>query len=181
VIQIYDELRDSWALAVAQVTAVFTFLIGASVWEAVGAGSAVVLVRLVAGLLFPREPWIPPLSTLTREELAVARRIARDERRDTIAEELSLTTEAVDHLERSILSKLHFRYSWEIRGWLISLGDIAMPARPSLLRRLLDSTAVRATLTAGGFIALVRALYQVWSDNCAGLLTNWPNLPCGPH
>jgi hypothetical protein len=181
VIRIFDELRDPWAIALAQVTAFVTYFVGAPWWQVVAATAAVLGTRVVAGFALPLgRPTILPPSILTDAERRVVKLIAEGLTPALIAEKRKLSPAAVEKTYRSILRKLEYRHPWEVRAWAITVGLVNMPPRPSLLRRLVDSTPLRATLAAGGLIGLLWTLFQIWRTTCPGLRLMWPWLPACP-
>lgn len=178
IIRIFDELRDPWALALAQVTAVVTYFVGAPAWEVVAATSAVLGARVVAGFALPLgRPTVLPASILTDAERRLVKLIAEGLTPALIAEKRKLNPAAVEKTYRSILQKLELRHPWEIRAWAITVGLVNMPPRQGMLRRIVDSTPVRATLSAGGLIGLLWTLYQIWRTSCPALRLAWPWLP----
>ena len=97
-----------------------------------------------------------------------------------VAEKRKVDPATVEKTYESILRKLEYRHPWEVRAWAITVGLVNMPPRASLPRRVIDSTPVRGTLTAGGLIGLVWTLFQIWRTSCAGLRLVWPWLPDCP-
>ncbi|HEY3127226.1 MAG TPA: hypothetical protein VGK07_09190 [Candidatus Limnocylindria bacterium] len=181
ILRIFDELRDPWAIAFAQVTAVVSYLVGAAPWQLVTATAAVLAARVIGGFLFPLgRPTILPASILSQAERRMVKLIADGLTPAMIAEKKGQSADAVDRTYRAILRKLEMRHPWEIRAWAITVGLVNMPPRPSPIRRALDSTAVRGTLTAGGLIGLLWTLYQIWRTSCPALHTLWPWLPTCP-
>jgi DNA-binding CsgD family transcriptional regulator len=181
VIRIFDELRDPWALALAQVTAVVTYLLGAPLWQAVLAGIAVLGVRIVAGIKFPLgRPTVLPPSVLTQHERMIVKLIAEGLSLELIASKKKLSPASLEKTYRSILEKLELRHDWEVRAWAITVGLVLRPPRPSPIERFLNSTSVRATLSAGGLLGLLWTLYQIWRTACPGLRATWPWLPDCP-
>lgn len=181
ILRIFDELRDPWAIALAQVTAAISFLVGASAWQIVTATGAVLGARVVAGFAMPiGRPTVLPASILTDAERRMVKLIADGLTPALIAEKRRLSLAAVEKTYRSILQKLEVRHPWEIRAWAITVGIVNKPPRPSLLRRIVDSTPVRATLTAGGLIGLLWTLYQIWRTSCPALRIALPWLPDCP-
>ena len=180
-IRIFDELRDSWAIALALVTAFVSYSVGAPLWQVVGATGAVLGARVIAGFALPLgRPTVLPPSILTEAERRMVKMIAEGLTPALIAEKRNLKPSAVEKTYRSILSKLELRHPWEVRAWAITVGLVNMPPRPSLLRRLVDSTPLRATLSAGGVIGLLWTLYQIWRTGCPALRPMWPWLPDCP-
>jgi DNA-binding CsgD family transcriptional regulator len=178
IIRIFDELRDPWAIALAQVTAFISFLVGAPAWQIVTATGAVLGARVIAGFALPLgRPTVLPPSILTDAERRIVRLIADGLSPALIAEKRRLSLAAVENTYRSILSKLEMRHPWEVRAWAITVGLVNYPPRPGLLRRIVDSTPVRATLTAGGLIGLLWTVYQIWRAGCPTLRLAWPWLP----
>lgn len=181
ILRIFDELRDPWAIAMAEVTAVVSYVVGAPAWQIAAATGSVLGARVMAGFaLPPRRPTILPPSILTDAERRMVRLIADGLTPGLIADKRGLSPLVAERTYRSILKKLEFRYPWEVRAWAITVGIVNMPPRPSLLRRVLDSTPVRATLTAGGLIGLLWTLYQIYKTGCPGLRLMWPWLPDCP-
>lgn len=178
IIRIFDELRDPWAIALAQVTAIVTYYFGAPLWQSVAAASAVLAARVLAGFKFPLgRPTVLPPSVLTQHERTIAKLIAEGLSLELIASKRKLNPESVEKTYRSTLEKLEFRHPWEVRAWAITVGLVNMPPRPSVLRRIVDSTPVRATVSAGGLIGLLWTLYQIWRASCPSLRLIWPWLP----
>lgn len=180
-IRVFDELRDPWAIALAQITAFFSYFVGAPVWQIVAAAAAVLAARVIAGLTLPLgRPTILPPSILTLKERGVAKLIAEGLTPDVIAIKQKQNPAAVEKTYRSILEKLEFRHPWQVRAWAITVGLIPAPPRPDPIRRIIDSTLVRATLAAGSFIGLYWTLYQIWRTGCPGLRLMWPWFPDCP-
>jgi DNA-binding CsgD family transcriptional regulator len=181
IIRTFDELRDPWAIALAQVTAVISYLMGAPAWQIVAATGAVLGARVVAGFALPLgRPTVLPPSILTDAERRMVRLIADGLTPTLIAEKRRLSPPAVEKTYRAILNKLEFRHPWEVRAWAITVGLVNKPPRASAVRRLIDSTPVRGTLTAGGVIGLLWTLFQIWRTSCLGLRLLWPWLPDCP-
>lgn len=180
-IRIFDELRDPWAIALAEVAVVVTYLLGAPVWQSLAAGTAVLATRIVAGFRFPLDrPTVLPPSVLTQHERTIAKLIAEGLSLELIASKKKLNLESLEKTYRSILEKLELRHDWEVRAWAITVGLVLRPPRPGLLERIINSTPVRATLTAGGLVGLLWTLYQIWRTSCPALRLAWPWLPDCP-
>jgi len=181
IIRIFDELRDSWALALALVTAYVSYNVGAPLWQIAGATGAVLGARVIAGFALPLgRPTVFPPSILTDAERRMVRLIADGLTPGLIAEKRGHNPLVAEKTYRSILKKLELRYPWEVRAWAITVGIVNMPPRPSPLRRILDSTPVRATLTAGGLIGLLWTLFQIYKTSCDAFRLMWPWLPNCP-
>lgn len=180
-IRVFDELRDPWAIALAQVTAFVSYFVGAPAWQIIAASGAVLGARVVAGLTLPLDrPTILPPSILTAHERHIAKLIAEGMTPQLIASKKKVSPAAVEKTYRSILEKLEYRHPWEIRAWAITVGLLQAPPRPSLIRRVIDSTLLRATLAAGGLVGLGWTLFQIWRTSCPGLRLMWPWLPDCP-
>jgi hypothetical protein len=179
--RVFDELRDPWALALAQVTAFVSYFVGAPVWQVVAATSAVLGARVIAGFALPLgRPTILPSSVLTEGERRMVKLIAEGLTPTLIAEKRKLNPITVEKTYRSILNKLEYRHPWEVRAWAITVGLVTKPPRPSWLRRVIDSTPVRGTVTAGALIGLLWTLFQIWRTSCPALRLMWPWLPNCP-
>lgn len=177
-IRLFDELRDPWAIALAQVTGVVTYLLGAPAWQSLAAFIAVLAARVVAGLRFPRDrPTVLPALVLTQHERTIAKLIAEGLSLEVIANKKKLNPAAVEKTYRSILEKLELRHDWEVRAWAITVGLVLRPPRPDPIERFLSSTPVRATLSAGGLLGLLWTVYQIWRSGCPPLRLIWPWLP----
>lgn len=175
ILRIFDELRDPWAIALAQVSAVVSYAFGAPAWQSIAAFIAVLAARVVAGLRFPRgRPTVLPPSVLTQHERMIAMLIAEGLSLELIASKKKVNLASVDKTYRSILEKLELRHDWEVRAWAITVGIVLRPPRPSPIERILNSTPVRATLSAGGLLGLLWTLYQIWRSGCPPLRLIWP-------
>ena len=163
----FDEIRDPWALGMAQVAAFAVWWFGAPVWQVPLVFVAVLLSRLVAGYVLPIPAILPP-RILTPLEQHIATLVGEDVPLEDIPMKTRLLKEDVDGAFESILRKLEYRNLAEVRKWAIWVGLVPKPSptRPSQLKSWLDSTVVRATLTAGSVIGLSWTLFQIWRYAC---------------
>jgi len=174
----FDELRDPWAIAMAEVTGGITYLIGAPVWIALASAASVLGVRIAAGLRFrPRRS--TPTVTLTESEKRLAIKIVSGMSTRDIAHDMKEGVPTIRELRHRIFEKVGVEHRYQLRDWLIA-EKIIRPVEPSWIRRIIESDAVKATLTAGGFIGLSWTLFQIYRTTCPGLQLNLPWLPLPP-
>jgi hypothetical protein len=149
-----EELRDPWALALAEASAFSAYIFGGRDWEIAVTPFAVLAVRAVAGLLIPVPP-IVPTPVLTPGEYLVARLIAQGLTRAQIAKRLKVARRAVDRIEVRILAKIGGTYE-DIPKW------VGTPRAPEPQpRHWYERTLVRGTLSGAGLISLVWTLYNI--------------------
>jgi len=148
-----EELRDPWALALAQASAFSAYLLGGRDWQIAAVPLAVLAVRIAAGLLMPASR--VPTQSLTENEYVVGRLIAEGLTNEQIAEQLKTTHKAVDRIERRILAK--------IGGTRADIAQHVGAPRPPepLPRHWYERTIVRGTLAGAGLISLVWTLYNI--------------------
>ncbi|TMC42377.1 MAG: response regulator transcription factor [Chloroflexi bacterium] len=154
-----NELRDPWAIAFAQATAVLTyFLFAAPLWQSLVAAAAVLGARVAAGLTLPfPATTIPPPSLLTEAELAVARYVAMGRTDEEIAQRTQSSEKIVRKRRQTVMTKLGFEREWELREW--ALAHRLIPEPPA--RHWYERTLVRGTLAGGGLIGLCWTTYQI--------------------
>jgi hypothetical protein len=140
-----DELRDSWAIAVAEVTAFLAYGLGRTELEALAVGVAVLAVRVVAGLLLP--PSIP-VPGRKRGLPMRDRQILSHHAKGSSVQDIAKLMKVSERYVRRV-----------VRG---------APAPPSPDKRKddtpkhwYDHPLVRGTLTAGGFLGLAWTIYQI--------------------
>jgi hypothetical protein len=166
-----DELRDSWAIAAAEVTGLVTYLFGAPLWAAAVAAGSVLGVRVAAGRVIPRgdedERPEPPLDD---EEIAVAQLICDGYTAEGIARVVKASTDEVKELQQGVFAEVGSEKPTEIREWLRRNGH--RPKRPSLPSQIVNSDPVRVTLAIGG-------LFTFYQRVACPLVNNiWPGLNC---
>lgn len=123
------ELRDPAGLALALLTGAVNLAIGVRPVLSAGAAIAVLAVRLVAGLAWPRpaSPAVPALldhvpaqaSTLSRRELEVAALVAEGLSNREIHDKLFIAERTVDNHVQHIFNKLNFNSRTQIAAWYI--------------------------------------------------------------
>lgn len=176
----FAELRDAWAITLAEITGGVTYLVGAPLWLSLASASSVLGVRIAAGLALPRQLPVEKERKLSQFEEDVAKMIAGGQSSADIARQLKDTANGVRALRQRIFVTLGITHRWELRAWLEAEG-IIRPVRRSAIRGFIESDLVRATLTAGGFIGLSWTLFQIFRFTCAGLRLTLPWLPpCPP-
>jgi DNA-binding NarL/FixJ family response regulator len=121
------ELRDPAALALALLTGGVNLAIGVRPALAVGAVVAVLAVRLVAGLVWPRppapiiqsslDPAAEAKSPLSRRELEVAALVADGLSNREIGLRLFIAERTVDNHIQHIFNKLNFNSRAQIAAW----------------------------------------------------------------
>lgn len=155
-----QELRDPWAIALAQVTAFVAFVvIGSPVWQVAGAAALVLIVRVIVGLLMPvRRPSIPPPSVLTPKERATVAYIVQGFTLVQIAEREDVTLEAIEKRERSARKKLGNPDHQDLVDWAVRHKIVSEPPP----RHWYERSLVRGTLAGGGLIGLAWTIFQIW-------------------
>jgi DNA-binding NarL/FixJ family response regulator len=121
------ELRDPAALALALLTGAANLAIGVRPVLAVGAVIAVLAVRLVAGLAWPRppapiiqsslDPAAEATSPLSRRELEVAALVSDGLSNREIGPRLFIAERTVDNHIQHIFNKLNFNSRAQIAAW----------------------------------------------------------------
>jgi DNA-binding CsgD family transcriptional regulator len=154
-----NELRDPWAIAIAQAAAYVTyFLFAAPLWQSLFAATAVLGARVAAGLVLPpSSPTIPPPALLDEAELRVARYAAMGRPTEEIARRTETSDRVVRRRKQSVMTKLGFEHDWELRDW--ALAHRLIPEPPA--RHWYERTLVRGTLSGGGLIGLCWTSYQI--------------------
>src|SRR5947209_7292807 len=153
-----NELRDPWAIALAQVAAFVTYLFAGAAWQIAVSVVAVLGARVVAGLAIPvSTPTIPPPSLLTEAELAVARYVAMGRTDDEVAQRKQTSEKLARKRRETVMTKLGFQHEWELREW--ALAHRLIPEPPA--RHWYERTLVRGTLAGGGLIGLFWTSYQI--------------------
>jgi len=153
-----NELRDPWAIALAQVAAFVTYLFAGAAWQIAVSVVAVLGARVVAGLAIPMStPTIPPPSLLTEAELAVARYVAMGRTDDEVAQRTQTSEKLARKRRETVMTKLGFQHEWELREW--ALAHRLIPEPPA--RHWYERTLVRGTLAGGGLIGLFWTSYQI--------------------
>jgi len=153
-----NELRDPWAIALAQVAAFVTYLFAGAAWQIAVSVVAVLGARVVAGLAIPvSTPTIPPPSLLTEAELAVARYVAMGRTDDEVAQRTQTSEKLARKRRETVMTKLGFQHEWELREW--ALAHRLIPEPPA--RHWYERTLVRGTLAGGGLIGLFWTSYQI--------------------
>jgi len=157
--RVVSELRDPWAIALAQAVAFVTyFLFAAPLWQSLAAAVAILGTRIVAGVGSPLStPTIPPPSLLDEPEVAVARYAAIGRTIEEIARRTQSSEEIVRLRKQSVMTKLGFEHDWELREWALVVGVIPEPPA----RHWYERTFVRGTLAGGGLIGLCWTSYQI--------------------
>ncbi|HYV23063.1 MAG TPA: hypothetical protein VEN31_10460 [Candidatus Bathyarchaeia archaeon] len=164
--RVLNELRDPWAIALAQVAAFVTYLFAGAAWQIALSAVAVLGARVVAGLAIPvSTPTIPPPSLLTEAELAVARYVAMGRTDDEVAQRTQTSEKLARKRRETVMTKLGFQHEWELREW--ALAHRLIPEPPA--RHWYERTLVRGTLAGGGLIGLFWTSYQIAK-------TLWPQL-----
>jgi DNA-binding NarL/FixJ family response regulator len=119
------ELRDPAGLGLAFLTGAVNLAIGVRPVLAAGAAIAVLAVRLVAGLAWPRPapPVVPTShdqrSMLSRRELEVASLVADGLSNREIGDKLFITERTVDNHVQHIFNKLNFNSRAQIAAWYV--------------------------------------------------------------
>lgn len=123
------ELRDPAGLALALLTGAVNLAIGVRPVLAAGAAIAVLAVRLLAGLAWPRpsSPAVPtsvdqapaPPSILSRRELEVAALVADGLSNREIHDKLFIAERTVDNHVQHIFNKLNFNSRAQIAAWYV--------------------------------------------------------------
>ena len=123
------ELRDPAGLALAFLTGAVNMAIGVRPVLAAGAAIAVLAVRLVAGLAWPRPaPAVVPTShdhptasgsMLSRRELEVAALVADGLSNREIGDKLFITERTVDNHVQHIFNKLNSNSRAQIAAWYV--------------------------------------------------------------
>lgn len=149
-----EELRDPWALALAEASMFSAYIFGGRDWQVVVMPFAVLAVRAIAGVLMPVPPTVPT-PVLTPGEYLVARLMAQGLTRAQIAKRLKVTRRAVDRIVVRILAKIGGAYE-DIPKW------VGTPRAPEPQpRHWYERTLVRGTLSGAGLISLVWTLYNI--------------------
>lgn len=158
-IRALNELRDPWAIAIAQAAAYATyFLFAAPVWQSLVAATAVLGARVAAGLTLPvLTTTIPPPTLLDEEDLRVARYAAMGRPIEEIARRTQSSVRVARKRKQSAMTKLGFEHDWELREW--ALAHRIIPEPPA--RHWYERTLVRGTLAGGGLIGLCWTSYQI--------------------
>ncbi|TMD61403.1 MAG: helix-turn-helix transcriptional regulator [Chloroflexi bacterium] len=156
-----EELRDPWAIALAEATAFSAYIFGGREWQIAAAPVAVLAVRVVTGLLMPVSP-IVPTPELTPDEYVVARLIAQGRSNAQIGRRMKISERAVDLHESRIVTKIGGQRR-DIAKW------VGTPAADPLPRHWFERTLVRGTLSGAGLISLVWTLYNI-------VKTFWPQI-----
>jgi DNA-binding CsgD family transcriptional regulator len=156
--RLVQEVRDPWAIALVEVTAVAAYFFAAApLWQAILAAPAVLAVRILVGLAMPVPGYrFDPLSLLTRREMEIAILVCRDLTSRQIGERLALSERAVrNHLTR-ILRKLDLSDRKELK-------EVAQPWIPDVPapRYWYERSVVRGTLAAAGFVGFGWTSYQI--------------------
>ena len=157
--RLVTELRDPWAIALAQAAAFLTYLLfAAPLWQSLAAAGLVLGARVVGGLTLPvPTPTIPPLSVLNEPEQAVARYAAIGRSIEFIAQRMESSEKVTRRRKQSVMTKLGFDNDWELRVWATTVGLIPEPPAPHWY----DRTLVRGTLAGGSLIGLCWTIYQI--------------------
>jgi DNA-binding CsgD family transcriptional regulator len=159
-LRVFDEVRDWLALGLAAAVVVLGYYLAAEVWLAVTAGIMVMVVRISAGLLLARHvPPIPPRWTLTLEEQDIATLIGAGSTDPEIAEQRKLSKKGLAKKIEGILTKLGYKSRDKIGSWAYWVGLTDPPKGPP--KPWWEIPRVRAALTAGSFISLGWALYNI--------------------
>jgi hypothetical protein len=158
-IRAFNELRDPWAIAIAQAAAYATyFLFAAPFWQSVLAATAVLGTRVVAGLALPLSTTtIPPPTLLDEDELRVARYAGMGRPIEEIARRTESSVRVARKRKQSAMTKLGFEHDWELREW--ALAHRIIPEPPA--RHWYERTLVRGTLAGGGLIGLCWTSFQI--------------------
>lgn len=126
---VLHELRDTAGLALALLTGAVNLAIGVRPVVAAGASIAVLAVRLIAGLAWPK-PTQPVISTsldqaaglastLSRRELEVAALVAEGLSNREIHAKLFIAERTVDNHVQHIFNKLNFNSRAQIAAWYV--------------------------------------------------------------
>jgi DNA-binding CsgD family transcriptional regulator len=156
--RLIQEARDPWVIALVEVTGVATYVVAAaSLWQAIAAAAAVLLVRVLVGLARPVPGYsFDPLSVLTRRELEIAIFVCRRLTVRQIGSRLGLGDHSVKNRIARIMRKLDVADSDELRD-LVGARIRDVPAQKSWYER----SIVRGTLAAGGFVGFAWTSYQI--------------------
>jgi len=166
---VVGELSDAWAIFVAELTGLITFLLGAPLWVVGLSAGAVLGVRVAAGLFLPTER-APREQPLTEDQAAVAHLLVDGLATAGVARVLRRSEAEIRELQRVVYKTVGSREPSRIREWLREKG--MRPPRPPIITQLINSDLVRVTVTVG-------SLYGVWRTMvCPGLLGFWPGLSC---
>ena len=157
--RLVQELRDPWAIFLVEVTALGAYLFAAApVWQAIGAGVVVLLVRVVAGLALPVPGYrFDPLSVLTRREYEIAIFVCQGLSHRRIGERLNLTERTVQQRVARIMRKLGIAD----QDQLVDLVREYRADEPAAPKPWYERSIVRGTLAAAGFIGFGWTGFQI--------------------
>lgn len=139
-----EELRDAWAIALAEVAAVLAYALGRSEIEAASVAGAVLAVRVGAGVILPMPPGPKP------EPPSISMRVLQVR---------SHIDKGLTDQEIARRMKVSERYVARIRRQYVRPTDT--PEIPATPRPFWDHPFVKGTLTAGGFLSLGYTLYRI--------------------
>jgi len=155
-----DQLRDPWAIGLAEATTVLTYFLAQPLSVALAAGGAVLFVRAAAGLLMPVPvSTIPPLSVLTEEEHAIATLVGLRLTDQELAARRGLTKKAVVKIVDRIQRTLGYETRKEVEDWAVLVGLVDPPPFPP--KPIYEHWLIKMILMAASFIGLGWTLYSI--------------------
>ena len=155
--RIIDELRDPWAIVLAESLVFFLDRAQVDLGQALAAGLSVLVVRVVLGVLFGKPP--PPALRLTSDEKTLAKYVLCDHLTDAqIAVLLGVPERSVGKRLRPILAKLGCSSREELESWAAATDfcHVQFHERPD----------VRLILTIAAFIGFGWTLFQILRTAC---------------
>jgi hypothetical protein len=153
---VFDELRDAWAIAAAEVTGLLAFVNGAPLVVAGISAGSVLGVRVAAGLALPRDEQAEAEPLLTADEVDVAQLICDDYTTAGIARALKTSTDEIRELQASVYEVVGSDKPSVIREWLRQ--NKFRPKRPSIWSQMYNSDIVRVTLAISGLFTFYQRL-----------------------
>jgi DNA-binding CsgD family transcriptional regulator len=158
--EIIDQLRDPWAILLAESLTFFLYRADIELERALAAGISVLVVRVAFGVLLGTPA--PPATRLTNEEKALARHIVCEGLTDAqVAVLLHIPEKSVGKRLKPILAKLGCADREELESWALSAGFCSIP--------IYDRPEVRRILTVTAFIGAAWTLYQILRAGCQAI------------
>lgn len=158
--EIIDQLRDPWAILLAESLTFFLYRADVELERALAAGASVLVIRVAFGILLGTPA--PPAMRLTKEEKELAQRIVCEGLTDgQVAVLLHIPERSVGKRLKPILTKLGCADREELESWALSTGfcSIAIYDRPE----------VRRILTVTAFIGAGWTLFQILRTACQAI------------
>jgi len=158
--EIIDQLRDPWAILLAESLTFFLYRAEEPLERALAAGASVLLVRVAFGVLLGKPA--PPAMRLTSDEKTLARHVVCEGLTDAqIGVLLHVPERSVGKRLKPILAKLGCADREELESWAVSAGFCSIP--------IYDRPEVRRILTVSAFIGAGWTLFQIIRAGCQAI------------